>query len=332
MISGLFSATRELPRLREISSVFVRHGLGDLVRRAGIATLLERAGQVLQWGEASELAHLEPQQRAKLAFEQLGPTFVKLGQILSTREDLLPPAWTTEFARLHSHVAPVPFDDLLPQVEQALGRSPFEVFDNLEREPYAAASIAQIHRAKLASGTPVILKIRRPGIEAKIDADLRILGHLAHLVEREIPEVRRYQPVQVIGQLRASLERELDLAVEARNTERFARNFADDLDILVPRVYWEWTSSVMNVQEHIEGIRGNDLAAIDNAGLDRKELAARGADAVLKMILVDGFFHADPHPGNVIYLPGNRISCSRRCSVRRPTMPKSMKAMRCPGR
>ncbi|MGB7778888.1 MAG: AarF/UbiB family protein [Pseudolabrys sp.] len=308
MTSGLFSTTRELPRLREISSVFVRHGLGDLVRRAGIATLLEQAGHVLQRGEASEIAHLEPQQRARLAFEQLGPTFVKLGQMLSTREDLLPPTWTTELAQLHSHVAPVPFDDLLPQVEQALGRSPFEVFSNLEREPYAAASIAQVHRAKLASGTPVILKIRRPGIEAKIDADLRILEHLAHLVEREIPEVRRYRPVQVVGQLRGSLERELDLAVEARNTERFARNFADDLDILVPRVYWEWTSSAMNVQEHIEGIRGIDLAAIDNAGLDRKALAARGADAVLKMILVDGFFHADPHPGNVMYLPGNRIA------------------------
>ena len=308
MISGLFSTTRELPRLREISSVFVRHGLGDLVRRAGIATLLEQAGHVLQRGEASEIAHLEPQQRARLAFEQLGPTFVKLGQMLSTREDLLPPTWTTELAQLHSHVAPVPFDDLLPQVEQALGRSPFEVFSNLEREPYAAASIAQVHRAKLASGTPVILKIRRPGIEAKIDSDLKILEHLAHLVEREIPEVRRYRPVQVVGQLRGSLERELDLAVEARNTERFARNFADDLDILVPRVYWEWTSSAMNVQEHIEGIRGIDLAAIDNAGLDRKALAARGADAVLKMILVDGFFHADPHPGNVMYLPGNRIA------------------------
>jgi ubiquinone biosynthesis protein len=308
MVSGLFSTTRELPRLREISSVFVRHGLGDLVRRAGIATLLEQAGHVLQRGEASEIAHLEPQQRARLAFEQLGPTFVKLGQMLSTREDLLPPTWTTELAQLHSHVAPVPFDDLLPQVEQALGRSPFEVFSNLEREPYAAASIAQVHRAKLASGTPVILKIRRPGIEAKIDADLRILEHLANLVEREIPEVRRYRPVQVVGQLRGSLERELDLAVEARNTERFARNFADDLDILVPRVYWEWTSSAMNVQEHIEGIRGNDLVAIDNAGLDRKALAARGADAVLKMILVDGFFHADPHPGNVMYLPGNRIA------------------------
>src|SRR5256886_12585174 len=148
MVAGFFSAARELPRLREITMVFVRHGLGDLVRRAGVATLLEHAGQVLHWGESPEIAQLEPHQRARLAFEQLGPTFVKLGQVLSTREDLLPPTWTTELARLHSHVAPVPFDDLLPVVEHALGRSPFEVFGNLEREPYAAASIAQVHRAK----------------------------------------------------------------------------------------------------------------------------------------------------------------------------------------
>jgi ubiquinone biosynthesis protein len=307
MVSGVFGVGRELPRLREISSVLIRYGLGDLVRRAGVSTLLERTGQVLQWAQASEVAHLEPQQRARLALEQLGPTFVKLGQMLSTREDLLPSAWTDELSRLYSNVAPVPFDDVLPQIEQALGRSPFDVFANLEREPYAAASIAQIHRATLASGAPVILKIRRPGIATKVDADLRILERLAHLAEQEIPEVRRYRPVDVVDQLRRSLERELNLAVEARNTERFARNFASDLDVLIPRVYWEWTSSLMNVQERIEGIRGNDLEAIDKAGLDRKALAARGVDTMLKMILVDGFFQADPHPGNVMCLPGNRI-------------------------
>jgi ubiquinone biosynthesis protein len=243
MVSGVFSATRELPRLREISSVLIRYGLGDIVRQAGVSTLLERTGQVLQWGQASEIAHLEPQQRARLALEQLGPTFVKLGQMLSTREDLLPAAWANELNQLYSHVAPVPFDELLPQVEQALGRPPDEVFVNLDREPYAAASIAQIHRATLASGTPVILKIRRPGIVAKVNADLRILEHLAHLTEQNMPEVRRYRPVEVVGQLRRSLERELDLAVEARNTERFARNFAGDLGVLVPRIYWEWTSA-----------------------------------------------------------------------------------------
>jgi ubiquinone biosynthesis protein len=308
MVSGVFSVARELPRLREISSVLIRHGLGDLVRRVGVSTLLEHTGQLLQWGQASEVAHLEPQQRARLALEQLGPTFVKLGQMLSTREDLLPAAWTDELGQLYSHVAPVPFEDLLPQIEQALGRSPFEVFASLEREPYAAASIAQIHRATLASGTPVVLKIRRPGIAAKVDADLRILEHLAHLAEREIAEARRYRPLDVVAQLRRSLERELDLAVEARNTERFARNFAGDLGVLVPRVYWESTSNSMNVQEHIEGIRGDDLAAIDDAGLDRKVIAARGVDAMLKMILVDGFFQADPHPGNVMCLPGNRLA------------------------
>ena len=308
MVSGMFGAARELPRLREITSVLIRHGLGDLVRRAGVSTLLERAGQVLQWGQAGEIAQLEPQQRARLALEELGPTFVKLGQVLSTREDLLPAAWTDELSRLYSRVAPVPFADLLPQIERALGRSPSEVFVNLERQPYAAASIAQIHRATLASGTPVILKIRRPGIETKVDADLRILERLARLAEQELPEIRRYRPIDVVVQLRRSLERELDLAVEARNTERFSHNFAGNPDVLVPRVYWEWTSSSMNVQEHIEGIRGDDLQAIDNAGFDRKAIAARGVDAMLKMILVDGFFQADPHPGNVMCLPGNRIA------------------------
>jgi len=308
MVSRVFGVARELPRLREISSVLIRHGLGDLVRRVGVSTLIEHTGQVLQWGQASEIAHLEPQQRARLALEELGPTFVKLGQILSTREDLLPAEWTEELSRLYSQVAPVPFEDLLPQIEQALGRSPFEVFASLERQPHAAASIAQIHRATLVSGTPVVLKIRRPGITAKIDADLRILEHLAHLAEREMPEARRYRPVDVVAQLRRSLERELDLAVEARNTERFARNFAGDLGVLVPRVYWEWTSGSMNVQEHIEGIRGDDLVGIDNAGLDRKAIAARGVDAMLKMILVDGFFQADPHPGNLMCLPDNRIA------------------------
>ena len=308
MARGPINAMRDLARLREISSVLIGHGFADLVRRAGIATLLERAGEILHWREASDTTQLEPQQRVRAALEELGPTFIKLGQMLSAREDLLTPKWIAEFERLQSHVTPIPFDELLPELERALGRSPFEVFVDLEHEAYAAASIAQVHRAKLPSGTPVILKIRRPGIEAKIDADLEILEYIAQLVEQEMPETRRYQPVLVAAQFRRSLERELDLAVEARNLDRFARNFSDDPHVLIPRVYWEWTSGVMNVQEHITGIPGNDLAAITAAGLDRKVLAARGADTVLKMILVDGFFHADPHPGNVLYLPGDRIA------------------------
>jgi ubiquinone biosynthesis protein len=308
MILGTLGVARDLPRLREISSVLIRHGLGDLVRRTGLATSLERAGQILHWGEASKAVEIETQERFRCSLEELGPTFVKLGQVLSTRPDLLSPSWIAELERLHSEVAPVSFDELLPEIEKALGRSPFEVFADVEREPHAAASIAQVHRAKLPSGAHVVLKIRRPGISAKIAADLRLLDHLANLIEHEMPEARRYAPVQVVAQFGRSLERELDLAVEARHVDRFARNFANDPHILIPKVYWDFTSSLMNVQEYVDGIRGNDLAGIAAANLDRKVLAARGSDAVLKMILVDGFFHADPHPGNVLYLPGNRIA------------------------
>jgi ubiquinone biosynthesis protein len=308
MIWGTYGAARDLSRLREISSVLIRHGLGDLVRRTGLASALERAGQILHWGEAGKSAEIEPQERFRRSLEELGPTFVKLGQVLSTRQDLLSPSWIAELERLHSDVARVSFDELLPQIEKALGRSPFDVFADVQREPHAAASIAQVHRAKLLSGASVVLKIRRPGISAKIAADLRLLDHLANLIEHEMPEARRYAPVQVVAQFRRSLERELDLAVEARNVDRFSRNFADDPHIVIPKVYWDFTSSLMNVQEYVAGIPGTDLPAIAAAGLDRKVLAARGSDAVLKMILVDGFFHADPHPGNVLYLPGNRIA------------------------
>jgi ubiquinone biosynthesis protein len=297
----------DLPRLHAITSVFIRHGLGDVVRRIGVATLLERAGQMLTWSARVEAVRLEPAQRLRLAFEELGPTFVKLGQVMATRVDLLPPAWIAELEKLHAEVPPVPFEALVPELERALGRSPFEVFRDLETTAHGSASIAQVHRAKLQDGTPVILKVRRPGIRAKVDADLRILLHVAELIDSEVPEARRYRPIEIAAQFARSLERELDFAIEARNMERFAANFADDPWIVIPKVHGAWTSESLIVQEHIEGIPGTDLAAVRAAGLDPRVLTARGAESVLRMILIDGFFHADPHPGNVFYLPGNRI-------------------------
>jgi ubiquinone biosynthesis protein len=307
MLRETVGVMRDLPRLHEITSVFIRHGLGDVVRRIGVANILERAGQILSWGARVESVRLEPAQRVRIALEELGPTFVKLGQVMATRVDLFPPSWIAEFEKLHSEVPPVPFESLRPELERSLGRSPFEVFRDLDPRPFGSASIAQVHRAKLPDGTPVVLKIRRPGIRAKVEADLRILFHIAELIESEIPEARRYQPTEIAGQFARSLERELDLAVEARNMERIAKNFEGDPFIVIPKVYPEWSSESMNVQEHVEGIPGTDLAAVRAAGFDPKLLAARGADAILKMILIDGFFHADPHPGNVFYLPGNRL-------------------------
>ena len=308
MLRETLGAMRDLPRLHEIGSVLIRHGLGDIVRRLGIAGALERAGQVLQFGAAAEDQRLAPAQRVRIALEELGPTFVKLGQVMATRLDVFPPDWIAEFEKLHSDVPPVAFDVLLPELERALGASPFDVFRELDRQPYGAASIAQVHRAKLHDGTPVVLKIRRPGIRPSIEADLRILRNLAELIEAEMPETRRYQPTLIAAQFARSLERELDLALEARHIERFAKNFDGDPFVVVPKVYAEWTHETLNVQQHVEGIPATDLAAVEAAGLDRKLLAARGVDAFLKMILIDGFFHADPHPGNVFYLPENRIA------------------------
>ena len=307
MLRETLGAMRDLPRLQEITAVFIRHGLGDTVRRIGIANVLERAGRILHWSEGAASLRLEPAERMRLAFEELGPTFIKLGQVLATRVDLLPPHWIAEFEKLHSEVPPVPFEELLPALERALGRSPFEVFCDLETGARGSASIAQVHRARLSDGTPVVLKARRPGIRAKIDADLRILGHIAELVESEMPDMRRYRPVEIAAEFSRSLERELDFTIEARHVERFAANFAGDPYIVIPKVYPEWTSETLLVQQHVEGIPGTDHAAVDAAGLDKKVLMARGAECVLKMILIDGFFHADPHPGNVFYLPGNRI-------------------------
>ncbi len=301
-------AVRDLSRLHEISLTFIRHGLGDLVRRLGVASLLERAGEVLLWTEVARSAQLEPQQRLRLAFEELGPTFVKLGQMLSMREDLLPPKWTTELARLRSNAAPVPFEQILAVIERSLGTPYAEAFVDLEREPAGAASIAQVHRARLHDGRAVVLKVRRPGIEAKVEADLRLLSHLAKFVEKEVAEARRYQPVRVLEEFRSSIMRELDLATEAHNMERFERNFRGEPYVLIPHVFRQWTSEVMNVQEHIDGISADNVAAVERAGLDLKVLAARGVDSMLKMMLEDGFFQADPHPGNVIYLPGNRMA------------------------
>jgi ubiquinone biosynthesis protein len=308
MIWETVSFMRDLGRMHEITSILIRYGMGDVMRQLGIVSVLERAGRIMHWKESSEILQLEAPVRVRRALEELGPTFVKLGQVMATRVDVFPPNWIAEFEKLQSDVPPVPFEQLLPDLIAALGRHPDEIFQDLHTEAIAAASIAQVHLAKLPDGAEVVLKIRRPGIIAKIDADLRILAHLARLIELEIPESRRYQPTQIVVQFARSLRRELNLAAEARNIERFGANFADDETVVIPQVYWEWTSDVMNVQQRIVGIRGNNLAAAEEAGLDRKVLAGRGADAVLKMILVYGHFHADPHPGNVFYLPGNRIA------------------------
>lgn len=307
MLWETLSVVRDLPRLHEIASVLIRYGWGDLVRLLGISGVLERAGRVLHWQSTSEIGQLDAPVRIRRALEELGPTFVKLGQVLATRVDMFPPHWIAEFEKLHSQVPPVPYERMRAELVAALGGEPETLFATFDPVPVAAASIAQVYRATLYDGTSVVVKARRPGIEAVIQADLRILEHAAKLIESEVPDARRYDPVQVVSQFRRSLGRELDLAKEARNIDQFGRAFADDPLVKIPRVYWEFTSRDVNVQEEISGLTGVTAERLRAAGLDPKLLAARGADAVLRMVLVHGYFHADPHPGNVIFLTDNRI-------------------------
>jgi ubiquinone biosynthesis protein len=308
MLIDTLIASRDIGRLNTIAGVLVRHGLGDVVHRLGLADRLERAGQAVMWSHAAELARLEPPVQVRLAMEELGPTFVKLGQILAGRADLFGPEWIAEFEKLHSHVPAVPLEALRPQLREDLGGEPETVFERFDTEPLAAASIAQVHRARLHDGTEVIVKIRRPGISDTIAADLRLMGRLAALAEEQLPWLQPYRPQQLVKELAKSLQRELDLASECRNAERIARNMADMPWIAVPAVHWQHTRERINVQDFIDGVAGHHLEQLQQDGYDRRLLAQRGAQAVLKMIVEDGLFHADPHPGNVFYLPGNRIA------------------------
>ena len=308
MLWQAISAVRDLGRLQDIAAVLIRYGFGDLVHRSGLAGALERAGRSLHWQVPDDLAHMESSARVRQALEELGPTFVKLGQILATRVDLFPPEWIAEFSKLQDAAVAVPFSDLLAQLTEDLGEPPENIFPRLENEALAAASLAQVHRAWLTDGTPVILKIRRPGIRPLVEADLRLIKRLAEIVESEVPDLRRYHPREVVRQFTLSLRRELDFSAEGRSAERIAINFEEHAEIVIPRIYWEWTCERLNVQDYIDGIPGRDLAALDAAGLDRVLLAQRGTDAVLKMILEDGFYHADLHQGNIYYLTDNRLA------------------------
>ncbi|MEY4562481.1 MAG: putative protein kinase UbiB [Pseudomonadota bacterium] len=308
MLSEVLYTARDLVRLQHIVSVLVRHGLGEAVRRLGWAGTLEKAGRFVKWDTSAELVRLQPQEQLRRALEELGPTFVKLGQVLAGRADLFGPAWIAEFAKLHSRVPAVDFDTLRPQLAEDLGESWEDGFEVLDPEPIAAGSIAQVHRARLKDGTEVVMKVRRPGIERVIEADLHLLERLAALAAREWPAIRPYRPVSWVREFGRSLRRELDLANECRNAERIAANFSSDPGIVIPRVFWAWTRTRVNVQEHIVGIPGDALDRVEREGLSRPLLARRGARAVMKMIVQDGLFHADPHPGNVFYLSDNRVA------------------------
>lgn len=308
MLIASLERLRALPRLLEIVKILLHHGLHDFVHSAGLHRLIDEASGVMGWKPDPAIAAQPMPERVRMALEALGPAFVKLGQVLASRVDMLGPDWIASLDRLHDRASRVPFAELESRVVADLGQPIEEAFAEFDREPCAAGSIAQVHRARLHDGAAVALKIRRPGVEDVISADVLLLATLAQWWEESDPKVRRWQPAEIVRQLRKSLAREVDFAAEARSQARFAESFRGVPEVVVPKVHPRFTRSSLLVMDWVDGIPATDLEALDCAGAGRAVLAARGADAILKMVLEDGFFHADPHPGNVFFLPGDRIA------------------------
>jgi len=296
---------RSLRRTRAIIGVFVSYGFDQLLESFNIPAPFGK--RRLFRREQRVVVGLDPARRMRMAFEELGPTFIKLGQLLSTRPDLIPRSFAEEFATLQDRVPAVTFAEIRKQLQQELGGAPETLFARFEPEPLAAASIAQVHLARLQNGEEVAVKIRRPDIMGIVDTDIDILGAMAGWAERHLPAGASYDLSGVVREFARTIRREMDLAREGRTIERFRSNAAGDASLYFPRVYPELTSSGVLTQEYIRGIKVSDLEALRHAGLDCRLIAARGADAFLRQVVDHGLFHGDPHPGNIVILSGNVI-------------------------
>ncbi len=292
---------RHLRRFQQITQVLVRHGFGELVDLLG-ATPVFPLVRILRRQPA-----LGPPQRLRMALEELGPTFVKLGQVLSTRPDLLPPAYIAELSKLQDAVPPAPWESVRAQLEAELGAPVEEIFATLDPEPLAAASLAQVHAATFPDGSEVVVKIQRPNIETTVNVDLDILADVARLLQTRTPLGELYDLPGIVEEFAATLRAELDFYREGHNADRFRANFAEEPYLYIPKVYWDYTTRRVLVLERIRGIKIDDIAALDAAGYDRRRIGVHAARMVIKEVLEDGFFHADPHPGNFFVMPGEVI-------------------------
>jgi ubiquinone biosynthesis protein len=294
-----------LDRYREIAETLARHGLEVLIGASGVERWVPfhrvLARRVHRGPTYSTAEHL------RLALEELGPTFVKLGQLLSTRPDLLPQGYLNELAKLQDALAPVPASVIVDLVTQELGAPPEQVFESFDLVPLASASIGQAHAATLHDGTEVVVKVRRPGSVERIDEDLEILQNFAAQANRRWKEAADYDLSGLAEEFSRTLRAELDYLAEGRNAEHFAENFADNAGVHIPKVHWETTTTRILTLERIRGLKVSDLEALDAAGIDRPALAARASEVAVQMIFENGFFHADPHPGNLFIEADGRI-------------------------
>jgi len=300
-------AYRHLKRYRQILSVLFKYGFGDLVDTLKIEEYLEIGLQMISRKRREQVEKLTRSERLRMALEELGPTFVKLGQMLSTRPDLIPAEFIEVLSKLQDDVPPFLYAEVAEIIESELGMGPGDMFQHFEETPLAAASIGQAHRARLKDGEEVVVKVQRPGIRKIIEVDLEIMLHLASLMERHLEEFQVNRPTRIVEEFTRTLEKEIDYTIEASHIERFSRQFMDDETVYVPKVFRETTTERVLTMEYIDGVKVSEIDRIEKEGLDRKIITARGADLILKQVFDHGFFHADPHPGNIFVLPGNVI-------------------------
>jgi len=298
---------RYFRRYREVANILARHGFGYLLDRLNLMDILPYHQRLKQDPGEHKGVERSRGERFRKALTELGTAFIKFGQMLSTRSDLIPKDIIVELQKLQDRIPPISFEKIREQVEGELGAPIEEIFDYFQEEPIAGASIGQVHRARLKNGKECVVKVKRPGVEAAVKVDLEILVGLAKLAESRSAMGKHYRLVEIVEELSWGLKQELDYLVEGRNAERLGNNFAQDEGVKIPDVHWDYSSNRVLTLEYVEGVKLSSLDELDEKGYDKKIVAENLSKAILKQVLFDGFFHADPHPGNIFVQKGNKI-------------------------
>ncbi len=308
-ISKVTQRYRHIVRYRQIIGIILKYGFENILEAMHIEQVIESGRRLMPFTSPQEekLEKLNRNQRIRMVLEELGPTFIKMGQVLSSRPDLVPLDLTTELTRLQDEVPSFEFDKVEAILSSEFGSSCREMFKEFDPTPFASASIGQVHRAALKTGEAVAVKVQRPAIRRTIEADLEIMHYLAAIMESTIEEAAFFKPVRIVEEFAKTLEKELDYTIEAASMERMGIQFQLEPGIHIPKVFSEFSTERVLTMEFINGIKASDIEAIDAAGLDRKQLTRTGADFILRQVFEHGFFHADPHPGNIFILKDNRV-------------------------
>jgi len=293
---------KNLKRVRQIIGVFIKYGFKDTVDRLPNARRFIPAKIQTQFLKGSS------PERLRLALQELGTTFIKLGQILSVRTDMLPDDLTRELSKLQDEVESIPFKEIKGVIEKELNAPLTTLFTSFSQKAIASASLAEVHRATLKGNHKVVVKVQRPNVKEITETDLSILGTIAGWMEKEIPEAKRYGPLLMVKELERNLKSELNFTEEGRAIDRFRNNFKYDESVIIPEVYWEFSTSKLLTMEYIKGVKITDPSVPERMGLSQKEIARKGVDFSFKQIFEHRFFHADPHPGNILITKDGKIS------------------------